>query len=63
MLKNTVDGQFSTIEDIAETTLFFAAHETNALTGIKKYKYGQTFVNPFVMFYTLVGIVYSQDNL
>jgi 3-hydroxybutyrate dehydrogenase len=33
MLKNTVDGEFSTIDDIAESTLFFAAHPTNALTG------------------------------
>lgn len=33
MLKNTVDGEFSTIDDIAETALFLAAHETNALTG------------------------------
>jgi 3-hydroxybutyrate dehydrogenase len=33
MLKATVDGEFSTIDDIAETALFFAAHPTNALTG------------------------------
>jgi 3-hydroxybutyrate dehydrogenase len=33
MLKDTVDGQFTTIEDIAETALFFAAFGSNALTG------------------------------
>ena len=33
MLKNTVDGEFATIEDVAETCLFFAAHPNNALTG------------------------------
>jgi 3-hydroxybutyrate dehydrogenase len=33
MLKNTVDGEFTTIEDVAAATLFFAAFETNALTG------------------------------
>jgi hypothetical protein len=33
MLKNTVDGEFSTIDDVAETALFLAAHPTNALTG------------------------------
>lgn len=33
MLKNTVDGEFSTVDDIAESALFFAAHPTNALTG------------------------------
>mmetsp|Transcript_18581 Transcript_18581/g.20732 ORF Transcript_18581/g.20732 Transcript_18581/m.20732 type:complete len:283 (+) Transcript_18581:40-888(+) len=33
MLGGTVDGEFSTIEDVAETTLFLAAHPTNALTG------------------------------
>jgi 3-hydroxybutyrate dehydrogenase len=33
MLKETVDGQFTTVEDIAETALFFAAFPSNALTG------------------------------
>jgi 3-hydroxybutyrate dehydrogenase len=33
MLKDTVDGEFTTIEDVAEVALFFAAFETNALTG------------------------------
>ncbi len=33
MLKNTVDGEFTTIEDVAAATLFFADFETNALTG------------------------------
>lgn len=33
MLKETVDGEFTTVEDVAEATLFFAAFKTNALTG------------------------------
>ncbi len=33
MLKDTVDGQFTSIEDVAEVALFFAAFPTNALTG------------------------------
>ena len=33
MLKETVDGEFTTIEDVAETAVFFAAFPTNALTG------------------------------
>jgi 3-hydroxybutyrate dehydrogenase len=33
MLKDTVDGEFTTIEDVAEVTVFFAAFPTNALTG------------------------------
>ncbi len=33
MLKETVDGQFTTVEDIAETALIFAAFPSNALTG------------------------------
>ena len=33
MLGNTVDGLFTTLEDIAETALFFAAFPSNALTG------------------------------
>lgn len=33
MLKDTVDGEFTTIDDVAQTALFFAAFGTNALTG------------------------------
>ena len=33
MLKETVDGEFTTVEDVAAATLFFAAFPTNALTG------------------------------
>ena len=33
MLGQTVDGEFTTMEDIAEVALFFAAFPTNALTG------------------------------
>ncbi len=33
MLKDTVDGEFTTLEDVAQTALFFAAFESNALTG------------------------------
>ncbi|MGH8570338.1 MAG: 3-hydroxybutyrate dehydrogenase [Gammaproteobacteria bacterium] len=33
MLKETVDGEFTTTEDVAEVTLFLAAFPTNALTG------------------------------
>jgi len=33
MLKETVDGQFTTLEDVAEAALFFASCESNALTG------------------------------
>jgi 3-hydroxybutyrate dehydrogenase len=33
MLKDTVDGEFTTVEDVAEATLFFAAFGSNALTG------------------------------
>jgi 3-hydroxybutyrate dehydrogenase len=33
MLKETVDGEFTTVADVAETALFFASFETNALTG------------------------------
>ena len=33
MLKETVDGEFTTVEDVAEAALFFAAFPTNALTG------------------------------
>jgi 3-hydroxybutyrate dehydrogenase len=33
MLKETVDGEFTTVADVAETALFFAAFPSNALTG------------------------------
>jgi len=33
MLKETVDGEFTTVGDVAQTALFFAAFPTNALTG------------------------------
>lgn len=33
MLKGTVDGEFTTVDDVANAVLFFAAFETNALTG------------------------------
>jgi 3-hydroxybutyrate dehydrogenase len=33
MLKDTVDGEFTTVDDVAEVALLFAAFPTNALTG------------------------------
>ncbi|MGB2586454.1 MAG: 3-hydroxybutyrate dehydrogenase, partial [Pseudolabrys sp.] len=33
MLKDTVDGEFTTVEDVAEAAVFFAGFKTNALTG------------------------------
>lgn len=33
MLKETVDGEFTTVDDVAETALFLASFPTNALTG------------------------------
>lgn len=33
MLGQTVDGEFTTVDDIAEVALFFASFQTNALTG------------------------------
>ncbi|HZB89892.1 MAG TPA: 3-hydroxybutyrate dehydrogenase [Stellaceae bacterium] len=33
MLKDTVDGEFTTVEDVAQAALFFAAFPSNALTG------------------------------
>jgi 3-hydroxybutyrate dehydrogenase len=33
MLKDTVDGEFTTVRDVAQTAVFLAAFETNALTG------------------------------
>jgi len=33
MLKDTVDGEFTTLGDVAEAALFFASFESNALTG------------------------------
>jgi 3-hydroxybutyrate dehydrogenase len=33
MLRETVDGEFTTVDDVAEAALFFASFESNALTG------------------------------
>ncbi|HET8877235.1 MAG TPA: 3-hydroxybutyrate dehydrogenase [Casimicrobiaceae bacterium] len=33
MLKDTVDGEFTTLDDVADVALFFAAFPSNALTG------------------------------
>jgi 3-hydroxybutyrate dehydrogenase len=33
MLKETVDGEFTTVADVAAAALFFAAFDSNALTG------------------------------
>lgn len=33
MLKETVDGEFTTVNDVAEVALFFATFPSNALTG------------------------------
>jgi len=33
MLKDTVDGEFTTVQDVARTAVFLAAFPTNALTG------------------------------
>ncbi len=33
MLKDTVDGEFTTLEDVAEVAVLFAAFPSNALTG------------------------------
>ena len=33
MLKETVDGEFTTVQDVAAVALLFAGFETNALTG------------------------------
>ena len=33
MLKETVDGEFTTVEDVAEVAVLFAGFESNALTG------------------------------
>jgi 3-hydroxybutyrate dehydrogenase len=33
MLKDTVDGEFTTVQDVAATALFFASFGSNALTG------------------------------
>src|SRR3954447_6237440 len=33
MLKETVDGEFTTVRDVAETAVFLAAFPSNALTG------------------------------
>jgi 3-hydroxybutyrate dehydrogenase len=33
MLKDTVDGEFTTVQDVAEVALLFASFASNALTG------------------------------
>ncbi|MCA1853752.1 MAG: SDR family oxidoreductase, partial [Beggiatoa sp.] len=33
MLKDTVDGEFTTVEDVAAAAVFFASFPSNALTG------------------------------
>jgi len=33
MLKETVDGEFTTADDVAQVALFLAAFRSNALTG------------------------------
>ena len=33
MLKDTVDGEFTTVQDVAQCAVFLAAFQTNALTG------------------------------
>lgn len=33
MLKDTVDGEFTTVQDVAQVALFFASFGSNALTG------------------------------
>ena len=33
MLGGTVDGEFTTLQDVADAALFFASFESNALTG------------------------------
>ena len=33
MLKETVDGEFTTVQDVAQTAIFLSAFPTNALTG------------------------------
>jgi 3-hydroxybutyrate dehydrogenase len=33
MVANTVDGEFSTLDDVSNAALFFASFESNALTG------------------------------
>ena len=33
MLRETVDGEFTTVEDVAETAIFLAVFPSNALTG------------------------------
>ena len=33
MLRQTVDGEFTTVEDVAEAVMYFAGAKTNALTG------------------------------
>lgn len=35
MLGGTVDGEFTTVQDIADTAIFLAGFKINALTGQK----------------------------
>lgn len=35
MLGGTVDGEFTTVQDIADTAIFLAGFKTNVLTGQK----------------------------
>src|SRR6266436_7654664 len=42
MLKEMVDGEFTTVEDIAETALFLASFGSNALTGSSNRRGGFT---------------------
>jgi 3-hydroxybutyrate dehydrogenase len=33
MLKDTIDGEFTTVQEVAEAVLFFASFESSALSG------------------------------
>jgi 3-hydroxybutyrate dehydrogenase len=33
MLRETVDGEFTTVQDVAQLAIFLGGFETNALTG------------------------------
>ncbi len=49
MLGNTVDGEFTTVQDIADTAIFLAGFKTNALTGQKLLvSHGWGYVKPYV---------------
>jgi 3-hydroxybutyrate dehydrogenase len=32
-VEDTMDGEFTTVDDVAEAAMFFAVFKTNALTG------------------------------